>query len=182
MSSIQSVCVFCGAQNAVDKKYLDMGSRFGSMLAESKIRLVYGGGDCGLMGAVANSVMQGGGHATGVFPISLRNLENEHKSLSEIVIVGSMHERKKLMFDLSHAFVVLPGGFGTMDEMFEILTWRQLQLHEKPVIIVNYDGYWDKLIALMDNIIGTRFARAETSSFYQVVSTPEDAMEILTGR
>ena len=110
------------------------------------------------MGAVANACMAAGGHVTGVFPISLRNLENEHKGLSEIVIVGSMHERKKLMFDLSTGFIVLPGGFGTMDEMFEILTWRQLQLHEKPIVIVNYDDYWKPLIALMDNIVRERFA------------------------
>lgn len=179
MSSIQSLCVFCGAQNAVDKKFIEMGAAFGKMMAQRNIRLVYGGGDCGLMGAVANAVMENNGHATGVFPISLRNLENEHKSLSEIVIVGSMHERKKLMFDLSQGFVVLPGGFGTMDEMFEILTWRQLQLHTRPTIIVNYEGYWDKLIALMDSIIQHRFARPETADFYQVVTQPEQVFGLL---
>lgn len=179
MSSITSLCVFCGAQNAVNKKFLEMGSAFGKMLAERKIKLVYGGGDCGLMGAVANASLQNGGHVTGVFPISLRNIENEHQKLSEIVIVGSMHERKKLMFDLSDGFIVLPGGFGTMDEMFEILTWRQLLLHEKPVVIVNYEGYWDKLISLMDNIIRERFARVETAAYYEVVERPEQVFELL---
>jgi hypothetical protein len=179
MKSIQSLCVFCGAQNAVDKKFLEMGAHFGRLLAKRNIKLVYGGGDCGLMGAVANSCMAEGGHVTGVFPISLRNLENEHKSLSEIVIVGNMHERKKLMFDLANGFIVLPGGFGTMDEMFEILTWRQLELHAKPLIIVNYEGYWDKLIALMDNIIRERFARKEVAAFYNVVNTPEQVFEVL---
>lgn len=176
---IKSLCVFCGAQNAVDPKFLEMGARFGKLLTEHQVQLVYGGGDCGIMGAVANACMETGGHVTGVFPISLRNLENEHKALSEIVIVGSMHERKKLMFDLSQGFVVLPGGFGTLDEMFEILTWRQLLLHQKPVIIVNYENYWDPLIALMDNVIRQRFARVETASFYQVVSHPEQVFDLL---
>lgn len=179
MSRIKSLCVFCGAQNAVDKKFIEMGADFGRMLAKNNIKLVYGGGDCGLMGSVANACMEEKGHVTGVFPISLRNLENEHKTLNEIVIVGSMHERKKLMFDLSQGFVVLPGGFGTLDEMFEILTWRQLQLHEKPLIIVNFEGYWNPLIALMDSIIQHRFARHETAAFYQVVNTPEQVFQLL---
>lgn len=179
MTAYPALCVFCGAQNVVDPKFLAMGARFGAQMAERGHKLVYGGGDCGVMGAVADAVMGAGSHVTGVFPIGLRNLEREHKGLSEIVLVGSMHERKKLMFDLSQAFIVLPGGFGTLDEMFEILTWRQLQLHTKPVIIVNYEGYWDPLIALMDNVIATKFARAETAAFYQVVTTPEQVFELL---
>lgn len=179
MTSPKSLCIFCGAQNAVDKQYLEMGAVMGRMLAERDIKMVYGGGDCGVMGAVANACMKSGGHVTGVFPIALRNIENEHENLSEIVIVGNMHERKKLMFDLSEGFVVLPGGFGTLDEMFEILTWRQLQIHEKPVVIVNYGGYWTPLINLMDNIVRTRFARIETASFYQVVDTPEQVFSVL---
>jgi hypothetical protein len=176
---VSSLCVFCGAQNDVDPKYFAMGAEFGRMLAEQKIRLVYGGGDCGVMGATANAVMQSKGEVTGVFPISLRTLENEHKGLTEIVIVGSMHERKKLMFDLSDAFIILPGGFGTMDEMFEILTWKQLKLHDKPVIIVNYQGYWDPLIALMDNIVNTGFARQETADIYRVVHEPRQVFEAI---
>ncbi len=179
MSTYNSLCVFCGAQNAVDPIYLELGTRLGQAMAERKRKLVYGGGDCGIMGAVANAVMQANGHVTGVFPISLRNLEREHRGLTEIVMVGSMHERKKLMFDLSDAFIVLPGGFGTMDEMFEILTWRQLQLHQKPVIIVNYNHYWDPLISLMENIIHQRFARVETEGFYQVVEDVEHVFAAL---
>ncbi len=177
--TISSLCVFCGAQNDVPKHFLDMGGYFGGEMAKRNIRLVYGGGDCGIMGTVANAVMQSKGHVTGVFPISLRSLENEHKALSEIVIVGSMHERKKLMFDLSDAFIILPGGFGTMDEMFEILTWKQLKLHNKPVIIVNYKGYWDPLIKLMDNIVATGFARQETADIYRVVQEPDQVFEAL---
>lgn len=178
--TIRSLCVFCGAQNAVPKHFIDMGSYFGEEVAKRGIKLVYGGGDCGLMGAAANAAMKTGGHVTGVFPISLRSLENEHKSLSEIVIVGSMHERKKLMFDMSDAFVVLPGGFGTMDEMFEILTWKQLKLHEKPIIIVNYENYWSPLVTLMENIMLTGFAKRENAQLYKVVATPDEALSVLS--
>lgn len=175
----KSICVFCGASNNVDKKFLDIGAEFGKILAERGITLVYGGGDCGVMGAVANSTMSEGGRAIGVFPRSLRNIENEHKSLTEITIVDTMHERKQNMFDRSDAFVVFPGGFGTMDEMFEILTWKQLKLHDKPVVIFNYQGYWDPLIALMKNIIETKFAKTEVATYYHVVTELEQIIDVL---
>ncbi len=179
MKKNKSVCVFCGASNAVDKKFLDIGAEFGKLLASRGITLVYGGGDCGVMGAVANSTMKAGGHVTGVFPVSLRNIENEHQSLTEIIIVNTMHERKQNMFDRSDAFIVFPGGFGTMDEMFEILTWKQLLLHDKPVIIFNYQGYWDPLIALMHNIIEQRFAKAEVATYFHVVTELEQILDVL---
>lgn len=179
MSSISSLCVFCGAQNAVPKHFLDMGAYLGEQLARRNIRLVYGGGDCGVMGAVANATMKAGGQVTGVFPRSLKNLENEHQSLTEIILVESMHERKKKMFDLSDGFIVLPGGFGTMDETFEILTWKQLQFHHKPLIIVNYNDYWNPLVQLMDNIISTGFARPENAGLYRVVSSPDEVFKLI---
>lgn len=179
MSKKKSVCVFCGASNSVDKKFLDIGSEFGALLAKNDITLVYGGGDCGVMGAVANSTMKNGGYAIGVFPRSLRNIENEHKSLSEITIVDTMHERKQNMFERSDAFIVFPGGFGTMDEMFEIITWKQLMLHNKQVIIFNYQGYWDPLIALMKNIIENRFAKTEVATYYHVVDELEEIIDVL---
>lgn len=179
MSKNKSVCVFCGASNAVDKKFLNIGAEFGALLAKRGITLVYGGGDCGVMGAVANSTMKQGGHVTGVFPVSLRNIENEHQSLTEIIIVNTMHERKQNMFERSDAFIVFPGGFGTMDEMFEILTWKQLLLHDKPVVIFNYQGYWDPLIALMKNIIEQKFAKAEVATYYHVVDELEEILDVL---
>ncbi len=179
MKQNKSLCVFCGASNAVDKKFLDIGAEFGKLLASRGITLVYGGGDCGVMGAVANSTMKAGGHVTGVFPVSLRNIENEHQSLTEIIIVNTMHERKQNMFDRSDAFIVFPGGFGTMDEMFEILTWKQLLLHDKPVIIFNYQGYWDPLIALMKNIIEQKFAKTEVATYYHVVDELEEILDVL---
>jgi uncharacterized protein (TIGR00730 family) len=179
MTTKKSVCVFCGASNAVAQKFLDIGAEFGQRLAKRDVTLIYGGGDCGVMGAVANATMKNGGHVTGVFPVSLRNIENEHQNLSEIIIVDTMHERKMGMFERSDAFIVFPGGFGTMDEMFEILTWKQLQLHNKPVIIFNYQGYWDPLIALMKNIIEQGFAKAEVATFYHVVTVVEEILDIL---
>ncbi|MEK6747345.1 MAG: TIGR00730 family Rossman fold protein [Pseudomonadota bacterium] len=179
MSGKKSVCVFCGASNSIDKKFLDIGAEFGKLLAARDVTLVYGGGDCGVMGAVANSTMQNGGYAIGVFPRSLRNIENEHKSLTEITIVDTMHERKQNMFERSDAFIVFPGGFGTMDEMFEIITWKQLMLHDKPIVIFNYQGYWDPLIALMKNIIENRFAKTEVATYYHVVDKLEDIIDVL---
>ncbi len=167
----KAVCVFCGAQNKVPQIHLDMGKELGKKLAEKEITLVYGGGDCGIMGAVANATMAEGGWVTGVFPESLRNIENEHQNLSEIVIVDTMHTRKELMYKKSDMFVILPGGFGTMDEMFEILTWKQLLMHNKPIVIFNHAGYWDHLIALMNNIIEKGFAMESTLRLFDVVDS-----------
>lgn len=176
-SDKRSLCVFCGAQNAVDTAHLSMGTQVGTAIAQSNLRLVFGGGDCGMMGAVANATMQAGGEVVGVFPHHLRSHEAEHTGITETIIVGSMHERKKLMFDLSDMFAILPGGFGTMDEMFEILTWRQIGLHEKPVFIFNHLGYWDPLIVMMEHIIEQRFAKPVNREFYQVVETLDELVE-----
>lgn len=173
----KAVCVFCGASNNAPKEHLEIGTKFGEALAKNNIRLVYGGGDCGVMGTVANSVLRNKGNVTGVFPMSLKNIESEHASLTEIIMVESMHERKRIMFERSDAIVVLPGGFGTMDEMFEIITWKQLQFHEKPVVILNNLGYWNPLVALMENIIETGFAKSETRNLYRVVDSVEGALK-----
>jgi len=176
MSRIDAICVFCGASNDAPKEHLDAGADFGKMLAERGTRLVYGGGDCGVMGAVANAVLKNDGRVTGVFPMSLKNIENEHASLSEIIMVESMHERKRIMFERSDAIVVFPGGFGTMDEMFEIITWKQLKFHNKPIIIFNHNNYWKPLLELMENIINTGFARPETRNLYTIVDSLDDIL------
>lgn len=178
-SEKRSLCVFCGAQNAVDPVHLEVGKTFGEEIAKADLRMVFGGGDCGMMGAVANGTMDKGGEVIGVFPHHLRTHEAEHKGITETIIVGSMHERKKLMFDLSDMFAILPGGFGTMDEMFEILTWRQIGLHEKPVFIFNHLGYWDPLLVMMEHIIEQRFAKPINREFYQVVNTLDELMEAI---
>lgn len=176
---IQSVCVFCGAQNAVAKEHLDMAREFGGDLAKNGKQLVYGGGDCGLMGAVANGALADSGKVIGVFPRSLGRIEVEHQGLSKMHFVDSMHERKQIMYDNADTFVVLPGGFGTLDEMFEVITWRQIRIHEKFVIIYNYNGYWDHLIKLMDHMIDNKFAKPETRDFYTVVNTKEELYAML---
>lgn len=123
------------------------------------MRLIYGGGASGLMGTTADAVLAEGGKVTGIFPEFLREFESPHKHLTEIHVVNSMHERKQMMAELSDCFVVLPGGFGTLDEFFEILTWRQLQLHNKPVFLVNIDGYWSPLLKMLAQIFDKKFAR-----------------------
>lgn len=178
-SRIQSVCVFCGAQNAVPKSHLDMAFEFGEDLAKNDKQLVYGGGDCGLMGAVANGALTGGGKVIGVFPRSLGRIEVEHQSLTKMHFVDSMHERKQIMYDEADTFVILPGGFGTLDEMFEVITWRQIKIHEKHVIIYNHNGYWDHLIGLMEHMIDVGFAKPETRTFYTVVNTKDELYAIL---
>ncbi len=180
MTKELGVCVFCGAQDKVPQKYLDVGTKFGEWLAAKGRRLVYGGGDSGMMGRVANGVMDSGGYVTGVYPRDLEKIaEVEHKGLSEIHIVDTMHERKELMYSESDTFVIFPGGCGTMDEFFEILTWAQLQLHEKPIIIFNYDGYWDHLVALLHNIVDKGFAKPATREYYSVVDEYEDLIRMI---
>lgn len=176
-SEKRSLCVFCGARNDVAPAHLEIGDLFGRAIAKENIRMVYGGANCGMMGAIANASMENDGEVIGVFPHHLRTHEAEHKGVTETIIVGSMHERKKLMFDLSDMFAVLPGGFGTMDEMFEILTWRQIGLHDKPTFIFNHLGYWNPLIAMMEHIIEQRFAKPLNREFYQVVNSLDELME-----
>lgn len=175
----RAICVFCGAQNAVPQEHLDMAFQLGQDMANANKQLVYGGGDCGLMGAVANGVLQGGGQAIGVFPRSLGRIEVEHKGLTKMHMVDSMHERKQIMYDHADTFVILPGGFGTLDEMFEVITWRQIKIHEKHVIIYNHLGYWDHLITLMENIIESGFAKPVNREFYTVVNTKEELYGML---
>lgn len=140
-------------------------------MAQRGIKLIYGGGRVGLMGKVADAVMANGGEVIGIIPKHLEDAEVGHRGLSELKVVDSMHTRKRLMFDLSDAFVVLPGGPGTLDEAFEVITWRQLKLHDKPVIIVNIDGYWDKFVELFDHVINSGFARPATRQHFSVVNS-----------
>lgn len=175
----QSVCVFCGAQNAVPQQHLDLANKFGQDLAKNQRKLVYGGGDCGLMGAVANGALEQSGEVVGVFPRSLSRIEVEHQGLSKMYLVDSMHERKQIMYDHSSVFVILPGGFGTMDEMFEVITWKQIGVHDKPVVILNHEGYWNPLKELMENIISKGFAKPQTREFYQYVDTHEELYKVL---
>jgi uncharacterized protein (TIGR00730 family) len=153
-----SICIFCGSRFGRDPAMRDAAARLGKLLADQGIVLVYGGGGVGLMGVLANAALQAGGRVVGVIPRFLLKREAGHPALSETVVVDTMHERKLQMFERSEAFVVLPGGLGTLEEFFEVLSWRSLGLHTKPIVIVDEAGYWDPLAALLREVVDGGFA------------------------
>ena len=179
MATIASVCVYCGSSLGVNPRHGEAARRLGTQLASHGIRLVYGGGRIGLMGQVADAVLAGGGEVIGVIPEHLQVLEKGHHGVTDLRVVASMHERKNLMFELSDAFVILPGGFGTLDEAFEMLTWRQLQLHDKPILFLNIDGYWTPFGELVDQVIAEGFARDSSRRLFAVVDRVEDVIPTL---
>lgn len=164
-----SVCVFCGSRDGHSPEYATAAEATGKMIAEQGWRLVYGAGDVGLMGRVARSNQIAGGTTFGVIPIHLFEREVGKRDLSTFVVTENMHERKKVMYMNSDAIVVMPGGAGSLDEFFEVLTWRQLGLHEKPILLLNVDGFWDPLIGLMDHFIGEGFAESSLKDFVHSV-------------
>jgi uncharacterized protein (TIGR00730 family) len=178
-STIKSLCVYCGSARGSSPAYVAAARELGEALAQRGIRLVYGGARIGMMGEVADAVMKNGGAVIGVIPEHLQSSEVGHSGITELKVVESMHVRKKLMFDLSDGFAVLPGGFGTLDELFEIITWRMLSLHSKPIVVLNIDGYWDKLQALFDDMIAKGFARDATRQHFSVVNSVGRLFDIL---
>lgn len=177
MEKKKSVCVFCGASNNVAQKYLEEGRKIGNMLAQNNIHMVFGAGDCGVMGATAAGALEQGGTVTGVFPRILDGIEKEHSNLTETIIVDSMHIRKMTMFEKSDAFIILPGGFGTMDETFEVITWKQLHTHDKPIVLYNFEGFWDNWLKLTDQFIEMGFASTRTRTLYDVVDTIDEVFK-----
>ena len=171
MPGIRTLCVYCGSSGAVDERYRAAATELGTSLAAAGIELVYGGGRIGLMGLLADAVLAGDGRVTGVIPTRLRDRELAHQSASELIVVGSMHERKRVMAERADAFAVLPGGTGTLDETFEIVTWRQLGLHDKPIFLVNIGGYWQPLIDLFEHIAAQGFARPLVPQTLEIVSS-----------
>lgn len=168
-----AVCVFCGAREGDDPAFAAEAGRLGAMLARRGWRLVYGAGDMGLMGAVARAAAAGGGRALGVIPVHLLSRERENRDITQLVITETMHERKKVMFMNADAIVTLPGGAGSLDELFEVLTWRQLGLHEKPVFLLNINGYWDPLTALIDHLVARGFTDRAFLGYFSVVNSVE---------
>ncbi|HEX2082429.1 MAG TPA: TIGR00730 family Rossman fold protein [Xanthomonadaceae bacterium] len=154
---MKSICVYCGSNAGSKPVYAERAMALGDRIAKEGLALVYGGGNVGLMGIVADAVLQAGGEVTGVIPQQLVDWEVAHRGVTRLEIVGSMHERKARMFDLSDAFVALPGGFGTLDEMFEMLTWRQLGLGDKPCAFLDVDGFFDPLMTMLDRMVAERF-------------------------
>ena len=179
MIQLRSVCVFCGSRSGKNPNYTRDAQALGRGIAEMDWRLVYGAGDVGLMGEVARATQAAGGSTMGVIPTSLMSREVGKRDLTQLVITEDMHERKKVMFMNSDAVVVLPGGAGTMDEFFEVLTWRQIGLHKKPIFLLSTDGYWQPLTDLMNHIVTSGFAEADSLTFAQTCQTPEDLLALL---
>ena len=171
-----SVCVFCGSRPGDNPEYMAAATELGAGLAASGMRLVYGAGDVGLMGAVARAAQDAGGDTFGVIPTHLLEREVGKTDLTRFVVTENMHERKKVMFMNCDAIVTLPGGPGSLDELFEVLTWRQLGLHDKPVFLLNTEGYWTKLIELLDHIVASGFADASFLEFLDVVESPAELL------
>jgi uncharacterized protein (TIGR00730 family) len=179
MSNLSSLCVYCGSSNDGAPSHRDMATELGTLMAQRKIALVYGGGGVGLMGTIADAVMAGGGQVTGIIPDFLMHQEVGHSAISSLEVVGSMHERKARMAELSDGFLILPGGLGTLEEFFEMLTWRKLQLHNKPIAVLNQDGFWNGLQALIGDLAEAKYARATDIALTSWVENPEAALDAL---
>lgn len=157
MNELRSICVYCGSATGNDPVYTRDAVLLAGIFLDNKIRLVNGGGSIGLMGVMADAMITGGGEAIGVIPLSLKEREVAHKNMTELLVVPDMHSRKLTMVNLADAFIALPGGFGTLDEVFETLTWAQLHLHQKPVLVYNPNGYFDLLLAQADKMVQEGF-------------------------
>lgn len=174
--ALKTVCVYCGSDAGQNTAFADAAHALGKSLADANVGLVYGGGDLGLMGIVARTVLDHGGHVTGIMPHFLRDRERLLIDVHELIVVDDMHQRKHLMFQKSDAFVALPGGLGTLEEFVEQLTWTQLGRHKKPIVLVNVDGFWDPLLALFDKMVGHDFIR---TGFELKMIVAETAHEVL---
>jgi uncharacterized protein (TIGR00730 family) len=178
-----SVCVYCASSNTANPAYLAAAERFGALLAQSGVRLVYGGGGVGLMGACARGAHEAGGRVLGVMPAFLQDRERLYDDV-ETVIVASMHERKMIMFEQADAFAVLPGGIGTLEEAVELMSWRRLELHVKPIVFLSPDGFWDPLFRLLEHTVDQNLTPSWFMRSWRAVRTPEEilpAMQALAG-
>jgi uncharacterized protein (TIGR00730 family) len=176
MSTIKSICVYCASGPGNNPAFAEAAKRFGRILAENGIRLVYGGGSVGLMGTLADSVLDHGGEVTGVIPDFLMNREHMLVRVQERIITRDMHERKRVMFERADAFVALPGGIGTLEELVEQLTWAQLGRHKKPILILNSEKFWDPLCALIDHMESLAFIRPGLSVHFLVVEQVDEIL------
>ena len=177
MNQIKSICVYSASSTKIDQVYFDAAAQLGRLMAEHHIRLVNGAGSIGLMSAVADAVIANDGEVTGVIPTFMIEQNWHHKGLTELVEVESMHERKQLMAKLSDAIIALPGGCGTLEELLEIITWKQLGLYLNPIVILNINGFFDPLLAMLDKAIDQNFMRKEHGEIWTVATTPSQALE-----
>jgi uncharacterized protein (TIGR00730 family) len=176
MSQIRTICVYCGSGPGADPAFVAAARAFGKILAKNKVRLVYGGGSIGLMGELASAVLDHGGDVTGIIPEFLKERELALKRVQELVVTANLHQRKQIMFERADAFVALPGGIGTLEELVEQLTWAQLGRHKKPILLANINGFWDPLRTLLDHMTSLKFIRPGLSVRYIVVDRIEDIL------
>lgn len=179
MNKINSVCVYSASSTKIDPVYFDAARQLGALLAQKHIRLINGAGNMGLMSAVSDAVLQAGGEVTGVIPRFMVEQNWHHTGLTRLVEVESMHQRKKTMAELSDAVITLPGGCGTLEELLEIITWKQLGLYLNPIVILNIKGYFDPLLQMMDRAMEENFMRRQHGDIWKVAHTPQEAVELI---
>ena len=178
---LKSLCVYCGSSPSPDPAYEAEIRAFGKELAARGVRLIYGGSSRGLMGALADEVLKAGGKVVGVIPKALEGREAAHRGLTELKVVGSFHEREQMLFDLADGFVAFPGGFGTMEEIIEMITWKQVGIHGKPIVLANIGGYFDPLVRQFDMAIEKKFARKEDRILFAVAENTKAILTFLEG-
>jgi len=176
---MRNICVFCGSQSGTDVRYRQAAIELGGLLAQRGHGLVYGGGHVGLMGIIADAVLEAGGSVTGVIPRPMTERELAHETVTKLYVVSSMHERKALMASLSDAFIALPGGYGTLEELFEVIAWAQLGIHRKPIGLLNVAGYFDALLSLVDHMIGEGFIKTKHRGLFVTAERPQALLEAL---
>ena len=176
---IQSLAVFCGSKTGKNRLFLQHAEQLGKLLAENKVTLIYGGGNVGIMAAIADAVMDYGGKVTGIIPKLLLDWERQHEKITELIVVDDMHIRKKKMYDLCDAAIILPGGFGTLDELFEIVTWNQLTIHDKNIYILNSGGFYDHLIKHIEVMREEEFLYEEAIKRITVINNPAELIPYL---
>jgi len=179
MNQIKSVCVYSASSTKIDTDYFCAAEELGQLLAEQQVRLINGAGKMGLMSSVADAVLSNGGEVTGVIPHFMVEQNWHHTGLTELIEVESMHERKQLMADLSDAVIALPGGCGTLEELLEIITWKQLGLYLKPIVILNVNGFFDPLLEMLQKAISENFMRKQHSDIWHVANTPAEALQLI---
>lgn len=179
MSKIRSICIYCGSRTGVGDEYARLAESVGASIAAAGLTLVYGGGQVGLMGIAARAAIDGGGTAIGIIPEHLDTIEIAQTGLSELHVVADMHTRKRMMFDRSDAFLVLPGGLGSLDEFFEVTTWAQLDLHDKPILLLNHNGYWEPLLDLLRHLVEQGFAGESSFDLFTTVPDLDSAFQQL---
>ena len=179
MSKINAICVYCGSSPGTEPAFIEAAQKLGKILAENGVRLIYGGGSTGLMGALAEAVLEGGGEVTGIIPEFLTKRERPRRLAQELIITRDMHERKRTMFERADAFVALPGGIGTLEEIVEQLTWAQLGRHKKPILFANINGYWDPLLALFAHMREQEFVPEGLRVNFLVANRAEDVLPTL---